>query len=539
VSKSAPRSSWFALRNPTFRAIWFASLISGICASAHGTAATWAVNQFSHSAFFLSLISTFTSLPFFLFTLPAGAIADIMDRRKLVAIMHIWLAGAAGGLAVLGWFNLLNGSVILLFTFLISIGFAFKAPAFCSLLTDMVSSEELPSATVLNGLQLDLSGMIGSALGGAVIHVIGTNTIFAVNGAAFLLMNLALLQWRGPKEQSQSAMENFFQSFATAVHYVRYTPGMQVILVRQILFSLLVAAIPALLPVIALNELHIGAAQLGLLYTSMGAGSVITAAFILPWGRERYLPNTLTKLAAYLFVLVMGLLAVVRQTELLLVIAALAGVAWTSTANELWLAGQRAMPAWARGRMSATVIMFSQGAMALGGIIYGAGAQLWGGATVLIGVAAVIFILLFAFQLFSVPLSIDFTKGTNVEPGPIAPFSLNFIHIPRPADGPLLITIDVQLDESRGPELDAFVNELRLIYLRNGAYSWQLFADPTRHNRFHVQIMMPSWSQYLLLCERITQDEKKLIDQAQNLHVGENPPDIQMYIRVSKRFRER
>jgi hypothetical protein len=188
--------------------------------------------------------------------------------------------------------------------------------------------------------------------------------------------------------------------------------------------------------------------------------------------------------------------------------------------------------------MNATVIMFSQGAMALGGIIYGSAAQAWGAASVLIGVAAVIFVLMLAVQLFSIPLSIDFTKGTNVEPGPVAPFSLNFIYVPRPADGPLLITIDVQLDESRGAELDAFVNKLRLIYLRNGAYSWQLFADATRRNRFHVQIMMPSWSQYLLLCERITKDEKQLIDQARNLHVGENPPEIQMYIRVNKRFHD-
>jgi MFS family permease len=538
VTKSAASSSWTALRNRTFRAIWLASLISGICASAHSTAATWAMNQLSHSALLLSMISTFTSLPFFLFTLPAGAIADMMDRGRLVSIMHIWLAAATGGLAVLGWFNLLNGYLILLFVFLISVGFAFNAPAFCSLLTDIVSSEELPSATVLNGLQLDLSGMIGSALGGALIPLIGTNTIFAANGAAFLLFNLALLQWREPKAQPQSVMENFFQSFATAVRYVRYAPGMQVILVREILFSLLVAAIPALLPVVALNELHIGVAELGLLYTSMSAGSVITAAFILPWGRARYLPDTLTKLAAYLFVLVMVLLAFVRQTQLLPLIAVLTGVAWTSTANELWLAGQRAMPAWARGRMNATVIMFSQGAIALGGIIYGAGAQTWGAAAVLIAVAAVILVLLLTVQLFSVPLSIDFTKELNIEPGPIAPFSLNFIHAPRPADGPVLITIDVQLDKSRGPELDAFVNELRLIYLRNGAYSWQLFADPTRPNRFHVQIMMPSWSQYLLLCERITKDEKQLIDQAQNLHVGENPPEIQMYVRVNKRFHD-
>ena len=152
MAKSAASSSWTALRNRTYRAIWFASLISGICASAHGTAVTWAMNQLSHSALFLSMISTFPSLPLFLFTLPAGALADIMDRGRLVTIMHIWLAAAAGGVAVLGCLNLLNGYLILLFVFLIRVGSAFNAAEFCSLLTDMVSSEELPSATVLNGL---------------------------------------------------------------------------------------------------------------------------------------------------------------------------------------------------------------------------------------------------------------------------------------------------------------------------------------------------------------------------------------------------
>ena len=535
---NATGSSWTALLNPIFRAIWLASLISGICASAHSTAATWAINQVGHSALFLSMISTFTSLPFFLFTLPAGTLADMMDRGRLVAIMHIWLAAAAACMAVLGWLNLLNGYLLLFFVFLIGTGFAFNAPAFCSLLTDIVSSEELPSATVLNGLQLDLSGMIGSAIGGVLISLIGTNTIFAVNGAAFLLINIALLRCRQPKERCQSAMEDFFQSFATAFHYLRYAPGMQIIVVRQILFSLLVAAVPALLPVVALKELHIRAAELGLLYTCLGVGSVITAAFILPWARARYLPNTVTKLAAYLLALAIVLLAFVRQRELLPMVVALAGVAWTSTGNELWLAGQRAMPVWARGRMNATIIMFSQGAMALGGVIYGTTAQTWGVTIVLVAVAAVILTLLVTFQMFSVPLSIDFTKGLDTEPGPIAPLSPNFIYVPRPSDGPVLITIDVQLDESQGLELEKFVNELRLIYLRNGAYSWQVFADPTRKNRFHVQIMMPSWSQYLLLCERITKAEKQLIDQAQSLHVGGKPPETQMYIRVNKHFRD-
>ncbi len=146
----------------------------------------------------------------------------------------------------------------------------------------------------------------------------------------------------------------------------------------------------------------------------MGLGSVITAAFILPWGRARYSPNTLTRLAAYLLALVILLMAFVRQTQLLLVVAAFAGVAWTSTANGLWLAGQRAMPAWARGRMNATVIMSSQGAMALGGVIYGTTAQTFGVRTVLVAVAVFIPVMLLTFKLLILPKGSALNLGRSL-----------------------------------------------------------------------------------------------------------------------------
>ena len=538
IVKSAKSSSWTALRNRGFRMIWLASVISGTCASAYVTASIWLVNQLSQSTLLLSMMWTFSSLPFFLFTLPAGALADMVDRARLVRITHIWLATSAGALALLGWSHLLDGNLVLLFAFLIGAGFAFNAPAFVSLLTDIVSDEELPSASVLSGLQLDIAGMIGPALGGAVIPLIGTNAIFATNGICFLLINLALLRWRQPRGQTHSALENFFQSFATAVRYIRYAPGVQVILARQVMFSALVAVIPALLPVIGLKELHIDAGDLGLLYTSMGAGSVITASFLLPWARARYSPNTLTRLAAYLLALVILLMAFVRQTHALMVVAAFAGIAWTSTGNELWVAGQRAMPGWARGRMNATVMMFSQGAMALGAVIYGTTAQAFGVTVVLVAVAISILVLLLTFRLLSSPLSIDFTQKLSFEPGAVTPVSQDFIHFPQPKDGPVLITIDFEVDETRGRELDSFINELRLIHLRNGAYSWQLFADPARPTQFHIQMMMPSWSQYLLHQERITKAEKQTIDRAIALHLGRNPPEVRTYIRVNKTFRE-
>ena len=537
MAENVSSSAWTALRNRIFRNIWIASVVSGTCASAHGTAAIWVANQLSHSSLLLSLMSTFSSLPFFLFTLPAGALADMVNRAKIVRIMHIWLAAAAAGIAILGWLHLLDGNLILLFVFVIGVGFAFNAPAFTSLQIDIVIKEEIPSASILSGLQLDLSGMVGPALAGALIPMIGTNAIFAANSVCFLLINLALRGWPQPKGVSPAAMENLFESFATAVRYVRYAPGMQVILVRNILFSLFIAAIPALLPVISLKNLHVSAPDLGLLYTLMGVGSVTAAAFILPWGRAKYKPDTLSKLAACLLVLVILSMAFVRQTQVLFVVAALAGVAWTSTANELWLAGLRAMPGWARGRMSATIMMLSQGAMALGGVIYGTTAQTLGVTQVLVAVALVIVVLLLVFGTFSFrPLSIDFTQTLDLEPGGFRPLAQHLTHVPLPRDGPVLITIDLQLDERRVTELESFINELRSIHLRNGAYSWQLFADPSRPGYFHVEILMPSWSQYLLQCERITKAEKKLIDRALSLNLRKEPPEIRMYVRVNKTF---
>src|SRR5882757_460182 len=122
-------SLWTALNNPVFRRLWIASLISGACVSAHDTAATWMMNTLTSSKFLISVMATVASLPLFFFTLPAGSLADLVDRKKLLCTMNLWLACAAGMLAVLGAFGLLNPYVILASVFLIGVGFAFSAPA--------------------------------------------------------------------------------------------------------------------------------------------------------------------------------------------------------------------------------------------------------------------------------------------------------------------------------------------------------------------------------------------------------------------------
>src|ERR1700740_3224761 len=191
-------STWRALRNPAFRRLWIATVISGTFVAAHDGAATWTINISTGSTFLISLMSTVASLPFFLFTLPAGALADKVDRQKLVCFINFGLAAAATSLAVLGWLHLLNPYLILASVFCIGVGFAFNAPAWTSIVPQVVSDAELPSAATLSGLQFNISGIIGPALGGLLVALAGANFVFALNAACFFLVVVAIGQWKQP-----------------------------------------------------------------------------------------------------------------------------------------------------------------------------------------------------------------------------------------------------------------------------------------------------------------------------------------------------
>jgi predicted MFS family arabinose efflux permease len=515
--------------------MWFASLISGTCVAAHDTAATWTMNRVSDSPLFLSLMATVASLPFFLFTLPAGALADMVNRKKMMFVMNIWLAIAAGGLAVCGWLNLMNPYVLLFAVFLIGTGFAFYSPAWTAIQPEIVRNEELPSAATLGGLQLNISGIIGPAIGGLMLRFVAPNTVFAINAICFLMLLLAIRQLKSPHAPANLPLENFVESFVTAIRYVRYAPGIQIVLARNLLFAFFISIIPALIPVVGLRELHLDPSNLGLVFTCMGVGSVLGAVLILPWARGRFHSNSVTLLANVLVAIVFLLMGTVRDPILFLFAAALAGVAWTMAASELWVAGQRAMPSWARGRMNATVIMAAQGAMALGGVVWGYSVSLWGVGPTLVSAC----VLQLASLILQSKLSIDFAGALDFEPAPVTGASHKLIHIPAPHDGPVAIMIDVEVDRTLGRETLETLQEVRLIHLRNGAFSWRLHEDLGRPNTYRVEMMYPSWTEYLLMQERLTKTERAVIDKARSFHVGANPPDFRHFLCVNRELHTR
>jgi predicted MFS family arabinose efflux permease len=508
-------STWTALRNPVFRKLWLASVISGCCVSAHDMAATWVMNSLTPSPLLLSLLSTAASLPFFLLTFPAGALADLVDRKKLLCAMHLWLALAAAGLAILGALDLLNPAIILAAVFLLGIGFACNAPAWTSVTPEVVTKEELPSALTLGGVQMNLSGILGPALGGMLLPLVGAYILFALNAAAFLLVIAAIQGWQRSEESSQMPVESLLESFFGAIRYVRYTRGIQIVLMRAFLFALLISAIPALLPVVGLRALHLSPSSLGILFTSMGVGSLAGAVWVIPWARDRFTPNQVTRIASGLLAVVYLLMAITRNLEGFMAVAALAGLGWTLAASELWVAAQQAMPGWTRGRLNAAQIMVSQGGITLGGVAWGVAAAFTGFEYTLC-----LAVLLVCLNLsVAGPLSIDFTRSLNLDLAPPLR-EPDLPETPAPGDGPIAAVVDVVIRPHDRQEFLELVDELRLVFLRNGASSVRLYEKLEKRTAYRLEAVTPTWREHLLMNGRLTKAEREILDRVLALNAA-------------------
>ena len=522
-------SVWLALTNPVFSGLWVASVISGTCVSAHDTAATWLMNSLGASPFYLSLMATSASLPFFLFTLPAGSISDLTNRRNLFLGSYLWLAGGAGLLAICTWLRLINPGLILATVFLLGIGFAFNAPVWAAIIPEIVRRRQLASAVTLGGVQMNLAGIVGPALGGFLLPLLGPAALFSINALAFLLAAFIISRRYRDRRRPRPHLENFLESFATAARYVRYAPGMQVILVRDGLFAVFIAAIPALVPVVALHHLRLQPAQLGVVFTSLGLGSLLGATVVLPYARARVTPNMLTILADLILVTVFVLMAGVRNIALFPIVAILAGISWTVTASELWVAGQRAMPDWARGRMNAVHMMVSQGGIALGGVLWGWAATAYGVETALLGGA----ILLVGSLVLIMPLSINFAQNLELDPAPLRELH-DFPNVPNPEDGPVTVTMEFTIRLEDREEFLSLMTKVRLMFLRNGASLFRVDETLEEPGKFRTEMLVNSWAEHLRQHARITREENELFSKAMAMNANGDSPPIRHYLPANR-----
>ena len=365
-------SIWGPLKNPIFRSLWVASLVSGSAVSAQDTALRWVMNGLSASSLLLSAISTLTFLAFCLLTFPAGMAADRIDRRRILKAINLLLAAASGLLTIFTLLHRITPSIILVFAFILACGLATTAPAWTALMPELVEEKYWPAVSALGGAQLNLSGIAGPAIGGFLIPAFGTSVVFGLAAAGFLFLAWMVRPSRSCESRSSGEGQKTWSGlFKELINVLTSQRPMQIVLARNVLFSLFISVIPTLLPVTGLKVLRMDSASLGLLFTSLAIGGVVGGFWIVPVVKTKLTANGVTILASAMLVLTYFLMGCISDPRLFMLVAGFGGVAWTLAAAELWAAGLYTATAELRGRVNAMLMVFSNGGMVAGGLLWG------------------------------------------------------------------------------------------------------------------------------------------------------------------------
>src|SRR3984957_16597185 len=291
-AETEPVSSWAPLHRRVFFALWIAALASNLGTWMQNVGAAWLMTSLSKSPLMVSLIQTASSLPIFLLALPGGALADIVDRRRLLIFSQLWMMVAAGALGILTLLGLTTEWTVLGLSFMLGIGAALNAPAWQAIIPELVPREELAEAVTLNGINFNLARAAGPALGGLVVAWFGAGANFLLNAVSFLGVMIGLYAWRRQARPGVLPAERVLSAIRVGVRYVRYAPALRAVLVRTVAFVVGASAMWAVLPLIARWRLDLRATGFGLLLAWFGFGAVIGGG-VLSTGGVRDAPHTI------------------------------------------------------------------------------------------------------------------------------------------------------------------------------------------------------------------------------------------------------
>jgi MFS family permease len=520
---TAPLSAWSPLRQRLFRWLWIATVASNVGTWLQNVGASWMMTSLTTSTTLVALVQAATSLPSFLLALPAGALADVIDRRRLLLVTQGWMtvaAAALGALTLAGWITPWS---LLGFTFLLGLGAAANNPAWQAIIPELVPRPELPGAIALGSIGFNIARAAGPALGGLIVATAGPGWTFMLNAVSFLGVMAVLYRWRRPAEETVLPGERVLGAMRTGVRYVRHSPDVLAPIARGFAFILCGSSLWALLPVVARGLPH-GAAGYGLLLAALGVGAV-AGAMVLPRLKRYAAVDFVVAAATLVFAAATLALALVPEFPLLLAMMLLAGGAWLSLLSSLNVSVQTAVPSWVRARALSVYMLIFFGGLAAGSALWGALAQRLGLAPALcLSAAGQVLGLLATHRLH-----LRSGEGLNLAPSrqmpaPIVAYDL------EPDRGPVLVTVEYQVRPDEAAEFARAMADVRRIRLRDGAMEWGLFADAALPGRYTEVFLVKSWLEHLRQHERATVADRDLVESARRYHVGGDRPAVRHLI---------
>jgi len=495
------------LRISRFRALWIAAIVSNIGSFLQTVAASWLMLELTDSPLWVGLMAASSTIPLLVLSLPAGAIADMFDRRKVLIAAQLTMGGSAAAMAILTAAGLITPGLLLGLGLLLGTGLAFNLPSWQATIPDLVPRGMIASAVALNSAGFNVARSVGPALGGLIVAVAGAQVAFGLNALSYMglvVVLIVLARVMGSPNRDEKSMRN---AMALGVRFARFTPSFRRVMAVAAMFALTSGVIQAVLPV-RTEELGGGAGVFGLLLGAMGVGALVGAFTRGPvTGRlgRWSLPATVTLVG--MAGIMLGLVSSVPLAFIALLIV---GVGWVWTLANLNATAQLMSPEWVRGRAMGLYMLSFAGALPVGAILSGLVAEYIGagGAEVLFSALGI------ALGIMVVP-ALKIPALNDVVTPEFTDEWLHSQHVDTEG-GPVLMTATWQIDRS---DLSAFLDvmrEVRLVRLRTGAYRWRLYRDAGDPHRLTEVFLTRSWEEHLAQHQRIDDASRDVLRRARD-----------------------
>ena len=526
--RSALSATFAPLKQATFAVLWVATVLGNVGGFMRDVASSWLATELSSSPFDVAMIQVAAVLPICLFAIPAGALADIFDRRRMLVAVQLMLAAVSGMLLMLIHFHALTLEYLVALTFLGGVGGAFFGPAWQSILAELVDRSQLTRAVALNSLGVNVSRSIGPALGGIALVALGAAATYGVDVASDILVIAALFWWRRVASPGKQMPEQFVGALRAGVRYAHASPELHRVLARAALFFSFASAIWALLPLIARQMLGASSGFYGVLLSGVGAGA-IGGALLLPAVKRWAGPDTLVLAASLLSAAVMAGVVLFPSRVVAVCLMLLLGVAWIAALTTLNSVAQSILPGWVRGRGLAVYLTVFNGAMAVGSLA-------WGGIAGAVGVRSALLIagsglalaalLAYRLKLPSGDADLE-TPGSWPEPSRADSLGI--------ARGPVLIQVEYRIRREDRSAFLASVRKLSVARRRDGAYAWGVAEHTDDAERVIEWFLVESWAEHMRQHQRVTNEDAHLHKEVSAFHNGSTPPVANHFVALDSR----
>lgn len=486
-------------RNPIFRTMWLATVISNFGGLIQSVGAAWMMTSLVGSPQMVALVQASNALPFMLLALLAGAVADNLDRRRVLLVAQGFMLVVSATLSLFAWQGWLSPWLLLGFTFLIGCGMAMNGPAWQASVGDIVRRDQLPAAVALNSAGFNMARSVGPAIGGAIVAAAGAAAAFLVNSLSYIGLITVLLRWRPNSAPRLLPREGLFTAMAAGLRYVAMSPHLRMVTLRGSAFGLTANALPALMPIVARDLVKGGPLTFGLLLGAFGIGAVLGGLGSVRL-RRRFATEATIRLASASLAAATAITALSPYLIVTLAALMLAGASWVVALSTFNVTIQLASPRWVLARALSIYQMTTFGGMAIGAWALGLVAEHY---TVSIGLLVGATVLM-AVILIGLVLPLPQVEDLNLDP--LSRWKEPEAAVPlEPRSGPVVITIEYRIEPANVVAFLAAMTERRRIRRRDGAHGWTLLRDLHDPELWIERYHVATWLDYVRHNQRRTQ----------------------------------